>query len=232
MSGRTADAIMLARHGGPAISARLSQSLHAHFESADKSHIPDVYEWIKSIGGYFKRYRGGPLAKWIVAGDEMASTPLLDLEARATLAFLQVPSFFSFFSFVLLIEAKADREICDMKESSKQGSTASVALFQSLDTPATAFFAADMVAMTVAHCGCGLVYLFILGHAEGDENRDTRILLCSTNGGQVCPMTESHHAESRGEAARLRRLGGTGLITDSFGEARWMGALENTRGCV
>lgn len=183
-------------HGGPAISARLSQSLHAHFESADKSHIPDVYEWIKSIGGYFKRYRGGALTKWIV-GDpiEMASTPLLDLEARATLAFLQ-----------------ADREICEMKESSKQGSTASVALFQSLDMPAKAFFAADTVAMTVAHCG------------------DTRILLCSTNGGQVCPMTESHHAESRGEAARLRRLGGTGLITDSFGEARWMGALENTRG--
>ncbi len=30
------------------------------------------------------------------------------------------------------------------------------------------------------------------------------------------------------EATRLRRLG-AGLITDSFGESRWMGAIENTR---
>jgi len=51
--------------------------------------------------------------------------------------------------------------------------------------------------------------------------RDTRILLCSTDGGNVHAMTEDHHAETRGEAARLRRLGGTGLITDSFGEARY-----------
>jgi len=43
-------------------------------------------------------------------------------------------------------------------------------------------------------------------------------------------MTEDHHAEARGEAARLRRIGGGSLIMDSFGETRWMGALANTRG--
>lgn len=61
-------------------------------------------------------------------------------------------------------------------------------------------------------------------------NRDTRVLLCSTDGGYVHRMTEVHHAEARGEAARLRRVGSSSLIMDSFGETRWMGVLENTRG--
>jgi len=42
-------------------------------------------------------------------------------------------------------------------------------------------------------------------------------------------MTENHRAESRIESNRLRRMMGSGLITDSFGDARWMGALQNTR---
>lgn len=45
-------------------------------------------------------------------------------------------------------------------------------------------------------------------------------------------MTQDHHAEARGEAARLRRMGTSRLIMDSYGETRWMGALANTRGCV
>ena len=60
-------------------------------------------------------------------------------------------------------------------------------------------------------------------------SRDTRVLLTSTDGGKVTPMTENHHAETRVESIRLRRMMGSGLITDSFGEARWMGALANTR---
>jgi hypothetical protein len=50
--------------------------------------------------------------------------------------------------------------------------------------------------------------------------RDTRVLLCSTNGGQVVPMTENHHADALVEAIRLRRMMGSSLITDSFGESR------------
>lgn len=42
-------------------------------------------------------------------------------------------------------------------------------------------------------------------------------------------MTEDHHADTRGEQARLRRMG-QGIVTDSFGETRYMGALANTRG--
>jgi len=65
--------------------------------------------------------------------------------------------------------------------------------------------------LTVAHCG------------------DTRVLLCSTKG-DVSPMTENHHADARVESIRLRRMMGSALIADSFGETRWMGALANTRG--
>lgn len=61
--------------------------------------------------------------------------------------------------------------------------------------------------------------------------RDTKILLCHKPTGKVETLTEKHHAEARVEAARLRRLGGR-LVADSFGEARWMGAIENTRGFV
>jgi len=45
----------------------------------------------------------------------------------------------------------------------------------------------------------------------------------------VTPMTTKHHAETPVESTRLRRVMGSALVTDSFGEARWMGVLENTR---
>jgi protein phosphatase PTC6 len=60
--------------------------------------------------------------------------------------------------------------------------------------------------------------------------RDTRVLLCPRTTGSVVALTEKHHAEARVEAARLRRMGAGRLVADSFGESRWMGAIENTRG--
>lgn len=60
--------------------------------------------------------------------------------------------------------------------------------------------------------------------------RDTRVLLCNRETGLVTPLTEKHHAESRVEASRLRRMGAGLLVSDSYGESRWMGAVENTRG--
>lgn len=63
------------------------QELHALFENVDKSHIPEMYAWIREIGGYFKRFRGGALAPWTQG---VEGKPELDLEARATLAFFEV----------------------------------------------------------------------------------------------------------------------------------------------
>lgn len=57
------------------------------------------------------------------------------------------------------------------------------------------------------------------------DNSDTTILLCNKHTGKVEPLTEWHHADARVEASRLRRLGG-GLVTDSFGESRYVHALS------
>ncbi|KIY50582.1 protein serine/threonine phosphatase 2C [Fistulina hepatica ATCC 64428] len=104
-----------------------------------------------------------------------------------------------------------DRRLSIDSMAHKCGATASVALLHSLDSPLTPFYAAKRLSLTVAHCG------------------DTRVLLCSTDGGEVFPMTENHHPDSRVESLRLRRTMGSSLITDSYGESRWMGALANTR---
>ncbi|QRV90693.1 protein phosphatase 2C [Ceratobasidium sp. AG-Ba] len=178
-------------HGGPSVSQFLQRELHGLFESVQSDMVPDVVSWMKSQGGYFKRFRGGALARWVESNPE---PPTFGLEARATLAFLE-----------------ADKRISEIPESEKCGATSSVLLLHSLESPASAFFSSQNLCITVAHCG------------------DTRVLLCATEGGVAQPLTETHHADARGEAARLRRLG-AGLVTDSFGEARWMGALENTRG--
>ncbi|KAF8634444.1 hypothetical protein AX15_000893 [Amanita polypyramis BW_CC] len=178
-------------HGGSGVSQYLRQELHGLFESMDKASIPDLFSWIKEIGGYFKRFKGGALTPWIHG---VTDTPCLDLEARATQTFFEI-----------------DRHLSSDEMAQACGATASVAILHSLDAPATPFFAAKTLALTVAHCG------------------DTRVLLCSTNGGHVCPMTENHHADAHVESIRLRRMMGAALITDSFGESRWMGALVNTR---
>ncbi|KDR85317.1 hypothetical protein GALMADRAFT_234115 [Galerina marginata CBS 339.88] len=177
-------------HGGSAVAQYLRQELHGLFESVDKALIPELFEWIKEIGGYFKRFKGGAITPWIEGNNDEEMT----LEARATLAFFEV-----------------DKNLSADNSAQSCGATASVAILQSLDAPATPFFSADKLALTVAHCG------------------DTRVLLCSVNNGQVFPMTETHHADAHVESIRLRRMMGSSLITDSFGESRWMGALANTR---
>ena len=106
---------------------------------------------------------------------------------------------------------EVDRLLSIEREARECGSTASVAILHSLDYPPKPFFASRRLALTVAHVG------------------DTRVLLASTKGGKVLPMTEKHHPDARIEAIRLRRMMGSALITDSFGESRWMGALQNTR---
>ncbi|KAH6916840.1 phosphatase 2C-like domain-containing protein [Coprinopsis sp. MPI-PUGE-AT-0042] len=178
-------------HGGSAVSQYLRQELHGLLESSKKESIPELYDWIRGLGGYFKRFRGGVLSPWV---NEPPSSEPMDLEARATLTFFEVDKNLS-------IDSVA--EAC--------GATASVALVHSLDAPATPFFAAKRIALTVAHCG------------------DTRVMLCPVKGGHAFPMTDNHHADARTESSRLRRMMGSSLITDSFGEARWMGALVNTR---
>ncbi|KAN0060598.1 Protein phosphatase 2C 6 [Thecaphora frezii] len=104
----------------------------------------------------------------------------------------------------------ADRLIHTNPSLDVGGSTASVILLHSLDTPSQPFYSSSSLFLTTAHIG------------------DTRVLLASVSDGQAIPLTNYHHPDDRSESERLRRMG-AGMITDSFGEARWMGALANTR---
>lgn len=91
-------------------------------------------------------------------------------------------------------------------------------LLRSLDCPQLPFFGSAKVALTVAHVG--YVYrVVVISPCSVLNSSDTRVLLTATDG-KVTPLTENHHADARVEAIRLRKMMGTGLITDSFGEAR------------
>ncbi|KAJ1571158.1 hypothetical protein NDA12_001101 [Ustilago hordei] len=104
----------------------------------------------------------------------------------------------------------ADRQIQSSPKLDVGGSTASVALLHSLDMPCVPWYSSEFVGVHVAHVG------------------DTRVLLCAAKDGKAVPLTTYHHPDDPSESERLRKMG-AGMITDSFGEARWMGALANTR---
>lgn len=103
-----------------------------------------------------------------------------------------------------------DREVQQNPEYDGAGSTASILLVHSLDQPAVPWYSSKYVSLTTIHVG------------------DTRFLLCPTSDGKAVPLTTHHHPDEPGEAERLSRLG-AGIVTDSFGEMRWMGTLANTR---
>jgi protein phosphatase PTC6 len=106
---------------------------------------------------------------------------------------------------------EVDRSLSSVDNTAQTcGATASVVILQCLDSPTAPFFFAQKIALYVAHCG------------------DTRVILASQNN-QAFPMTEKHHPDTPVESIRLRKMMGTSLITDSFGESRWMGRLQNTR---
>ena len=70
------------------MSQYLRQELHGLLESASKAQIPEMYAYVKELGGYFKRFSGGLLSPWINSSMECAGE--MDLHARATLTFFEV----------------------------------------------------------------------------------------------------------------------------------------------
>jgi protein phosphatase PTC6 len=52
-----------------------------------------MYDYIKEMGGYFKRFNGGLLSPWI---NPFRSGGEMDLHVRATLAFFEVHALLSF----------------------------------------------------------------------------------------------------------------------------------------
>lgn len=117
---------------------------------------------MKELGGYFKRYRGGSLAPWLEkssSGELPAEvrladpSPELDLETRATLAFLEVSIRCNERLASFLTRTQADKLVNEGDEAMSCGATASIALIQSFDSPATPFYASQQIGLTVPHCG-------------------------------------------------------------------------------
>ncbi|BEI86228.1 hypothetical protein CcaverHIS002_0605150 [Cutaneotrichosporon cavernicola] len=187
-------------HGGTAVSQFLRDNLAAIVESVTPDDIPAAVEATEALGGYFRRWRGGVLNRWTKWA--ASGAPAEKGTDRLNLD-----------ERLTLAYLKADHQIqTDMKDGARHcGSTASVVLIQSLDKPSQPHFASQKLHLTIAQVG------------------DTRVLLCDTALGEVWALTDKHHAEARVEADRLRRMGTDRLISDSFGETRWMGAIENTR---
>ena len=90
------------------------------------------------------------------------------------------------------------------------GSTASVALFQSMDDPPSPYAFSKKLKFITAHCG------------------DSAILLVKTFSGKVNRVTIDHHIDHPIENERLRKFKGA-CVTDSYGENRFLGHIANTR---
>lgn len=250
-------------HGGQAISSLLKEELHKSFEEMQPDMVTDTVRFTRKQGGYFRRFTGGPLERWVrqdllpnirpsragathhrpqqVSGSESSEPKPLDTDAmdkeakkakklqeQATASLeddsppgqveierIEPPDNVKKDSLTIgeratLAWLHMDRRIQSSKVLNVGGSTASVALLHSLDSPTQPWYSSHMLSITSIHIG------------------DTRMLLCPVADGHAIPLTNYHHPDDRAEAERLRRVG-AGLVTDSFGEARWMGALANTR---
>ena len=113
-----------------------------------------------------------------------------------------------------------DRNLSIDPAARKCGATASVAILHSLDSPAAPFFSSKKIALTVAHCGWARIHYHSFSTTHIGYS-DTRVFLCYCKGGDVFAMTETHHADARVESQRLRRMMGSALTADSFGETRY-----------
>ncbi|WWC88658.1 uncharacterized protein L201_003571 [Kwoniella dendrophila CBS 6074] len=187
-------------HGGKEVSTYLKENLFKQIETVKSSDISDLVDWTKEK-------HAGYFKRWrggaVSRWTKFASSGNRPAEGEVMTLEERLNAAF----------LQTDRLILDKEEKGKRcGSTASVVLLHSLDGPSQPYWSAKRLSLTVAHCG------------------DTRALLCHQPTGRVIPLTEKHHAESRVEASRLRRMGAELLVSDSFGESRWMGVVENTRG--
>ena len=82
------------RHGGGRVSSYIAKELPGLIESVKPTSASELVHWTKATHkGYFKRWRGGVLNKWMKHTAEVngkGGEALLSLEERLTLAFLQV----------------------------------------------------------------------------------------------------------------------------------------------
>ncbi|MBW0545398.1 hypothetical protein O181_085113 [Austropuccinia psidii MF-1] len=143
VSSQTLFAAIIDGHGGPDSAQYLSQNLPSLIESCRPSDIPNVIQTYRSLGGYFKRFRGGHLEE---AGSKVFSNQhvTLSLSERLSLAFLL-----------------ADQHL--IHSHPKSGAVATVVLLSPLpsqnDPTRYPFFLSPLLALTIAHLGDTLALL-------------------------------------------------------------------------
>ena len=221
-------------HGGPQVSQLLQNKLHYVFEEADPSMVQDTVQYTCSIGGYFGRFQGGALERLVdptqlrrpcaapasleALADAAHASDLehyVALDADQGAVHTQrhlAPSTaqMSMQERATLAWLMMDREIQQNEAYRGAGSTASVLLLHSLDVPTAPWYASEYLAVTTVQLG------------------DTRLVLCDAETGEAIPLTRLHHPDDPIESDRLSRQG-AGVLTDSFGESRFLGTLANTR---
>lgn len=221
-------------HGGPQVSQLLQNKLHHVFEEADPSMVQDTVQYTCSIGGYFGRFQGGALERLVdptqlrrpcaapASLEALAdATHASDLEHYVALDADQgavhtqrhlapTTAQMSMQERATLAWLMMDREIQQNEAYRGAGSTASVLLLHSLDVPTAPWYASEYLAVTTVQLG------------------DTRLVLCDAETGEAIPLTRLHHPDDPIESDRLSRQG-AGVLTDSFGESRFLGTLANTR---
>lgn len=78
-------------HGGSACSDFLAHEMPDMIEGVKKEEINEVVDFTKALGGYFRRFRGGGLSRWVNGdGGNGRTGERMSIEERVTLAFLKV----------------------------------------------------------------------------------------------------------------------------------------------
>ncbi|KAM0750570.1 protein serine/threonine phosphatase 2C [Meredithblackwellia eburnea MCA 4105] len=126
-------------HGGPLVSKYLKTHLHSLIEESQEAEVLKVVKDYRAIGGYLRRYRGGPLSRFRHSPVEEPEHTRqgIGLDEMAVLGFL-----------------KADLGCLADESTGKSGSVGTVALLHSLDVPhSLPFPAASLLSLTIAHVG-------------------------------------------------------------------------------
>lgn len=74
-------------HGGGEVSKHLQAKLHSQIQDALPESIPQVVKDYRALGGYLRRYRGGPLSRFRELTDDI-NDKKMGLDEMCVLAFL------------------------------------------------------------------------------------------------------------------------------------------------
>lgn len=229
-------------HGGSTVSALLRDQLHRVFAAASPEMVADTVRYTRSLGGYFRKFNGGPLAHWMPNSDSdqqgiaQSPDPSLSEVSQAAKESVDTP----LMHYVALPDGKHPSTQLVGPPTAMDGRKLTIP-----ERATLAFLMMDrQIQQNEQYAGAGSTASVLMVHSIDQPFApwyssayvsvtvlhvgDTRFVLCPVSDGRAVRLTRTHHPEEQAEAARLHRIG-AGSVTDSFGEVRWMGSVANTR---